>query len=286
MRTLTDTELEAAPAGLMTPAAAPAGRDDSSAQYGTIDAQLEGMEPISLDELNAQARLMTRVDRKYFVPRQLFIQLLRATENDFQVLEIAGKHRFEYRTVYFDTPDFRFFRDHVQGRRQRFKVRTRTYVDTGSSHLEVKSKGYRGQTVKQRIAHPIDRPFELTGSGQNFVASILDAEAGLSVQPQVAADDLTPVLETVYDRITLTHDEQRLTCDLDIATRSGDYSHVGPTDVLVETKSRGGVSIWDELLGQAGIREHKVSKYCVGAALLNPDLPSNPWNRTIRRYFR
>lgn len=296
MRTLTGTELEAAPAGLMTPATSPVGLDDSSAQRGSIDdssaqrgaidAQLERMEPIGLDELNAQARLMTRVDRKYFVPRQLFIQLLQATEDDFQVLEIAGKHRFEYRTVYFDTADFRFFRDHVQGRRQRFKVRTRTYVDTGSSHLEVKSKGYRGQTVKQRIVHPLDRPFELTGSGQNFVASILDSEAGLSVQPQVAANDLAPVLETVYDRITLTHDEQRLTCDLDITTRNGVRSHEGPADVLVETKSPGGVSIWDSLLQNAGIREHKVSKYCVGAALLNPELAANPWNRTIRRYFR
>ena len=86
MRTLTGTELEAAPAGLMTPATSPVGLDnssaqrgsidDSSAQRGAIDAQLERMEPIGLDELNAQARLMTRVDRKYFVPRQLFIQLL------------------------------------------------------------------------------------------------------------------------------------------------------------------------------------------------------------------
>jgi hypothetical protein len=288
MHTLSDGDGRAASAGPQTPPAdltvAPAGLE--TAELADVDAQLERMEPISLEELNAQARLMTRVDRKYFVPRQLFLQLLRATDEDFQVLEIARKHRFQYRTVYFDTPDFRFFRDHVQGRRQRFKVRTRTYVDTGSSHLEVKSKGYRGQTVKQRIAHPIDRPFELTGSGQNFVASILDAKTGLSAKPQVAASDLTPVLETVYDRITLTHDGQRLTCDLDITTRSGDHSHVGPTDVLVETKSPGGVSIWDDLLAQAGIREHRVSKYCVGAALHNPELPANPWNRTIRRYFR
>ena len=256
------------------------------ADLAAIDAQLAGMEPISLDELNAQARLMTRVDRKYFVPRELFLQLLSATEDDFKVLEIAGKHRFEYRTVYFDTPEFRFFRDHVQGRRQRFKVRTRTSVDSGTSHLEVKSKGYRGQTVKQRIAHPFDRPLELTGSGQNFVDSVLDTRTGASARPRYTAADLTPVLETVYDRVTLTHDHQRLTCDLDIEARNGRRSHGGPRDVLVETKSAGGVSIWDDLLQQAGIREHKVSKYCVGASLLNPELPANPWNRTIRRYFR
>lgn len=251
-----------------------------------IDEQLANMEPITLPELNAQARLMTRVDRKYFVPRKLFRDLLIATQEDFQVLEIAGRHRFEYRTVYFDTPEFRFFRDHVQGRRRRFKIRTRTYVDTGTCHLEVKSKGYRGQTVKQRIAHPIDRPTELTGAGQNFVDAILDTQGDVSARPRISAADLVPVLETVYDRITLTHDRQRLTCDLDIETRNGSETHEGPRDVLVETKSADGVSIWDHLLKQAGIREHKVSKYCVGASLLNPQLPANPWNRTIRHYFR
>lgn len=106
---------------------------------------------------------------------------------------------------------------------------------------------------------------ELTGSGQNFVDSVLDTRTGASARPRYTAADLTPVLETVYDRVTLTHDHQRLTCDLDIEARNGRRSHGGPRDVLVETKSAGGVSIWDDLLQQAGIREHKVSKYCVGA---------------------
>ncbi|WP_166827505.1 polyphosphate polymerase domain-containing protein [Brevibacterium limosum] len=278
MHTLADTNPENS---LATSSEGTAARD-----LAAIDAQLANMEPITLAELNAQARMMTRVDRKYFVPRELFLDLLVATEDDFQVLEIAGRHRFEYRTVYFDTPDFRFFRDHVQGRRRRFKIRTRTYVDTGTSHLEVKSKGYRGQTVKQRIIHPVDHPTELTGAGQNFVDAILDPQGGVSARPRVSAADLAPVLETVYDRITLTHDQQRLTCDLDIETRNGGETHEGPRDVLVETKSADGVSIWDHLLKQAGIREHKVSKYCVGASLLNPELPANPWNRTIRRFFR
>lgn len=247
-----------------------------------FDAQLLMLDPISLDELNTQARLMTRVDRKYFLPRELFVELLAATRDDFRVLEIDQKRRFEYRTVYFDSPDFRFFRDHVQDRRHRFKVRTRTYVDTGSCHLEVKSKGYRGQTVKQRIAHPIDSPLALTNGDTAFIDSVIGEKAGRGVH----AADLAPVLETVYDRITLCHDAQRLTCDLDIESLNDVESHMGPKDVLVETKSAGGVGIWDELLKQAGIRPHKVSKYCVGASLLYPELPSNPWSRTIRRYFR
>jgi hypothetical protein len=297
------------------------GAEDTTASGLALETQLQRLTPISLDEINAQARLMTRVDRKYFLPRGLFIDLLAATRDDFRVLEIDGKHRFEYRTAYFDTPDFRFYRDHVQERRHRFKVRTRTYVDTGTCHLEVKSKGYRGQTVKERIAHPLDSPLTLTDGDREFIDSVLggpparaggvdsggrasgdrasggrdcdgrgpgghDFGCGPSVRVRPQAADLAPVVETVYDRITLCHADQRLTCDLDIRAISGDEQHVGPSDVLVETKSPGGGGIWDGLLKQVGIRPHKVSKYCVSAALLNPQLPSNPWEQTIRRYFR
>src|SRR5699024_5190409 len=150
-----------------------AGAADTTASGLALETQLQLLTPISLDEINAQARLMTRVDRKYFLPRGLFIDLLAATRDDLRVLEIDGKHRFEYRTAYFDTPDFRFYRDHVQERRHRFKVRTRTYVDTGTCHLEVKSKGYRGQTVKERIAHPLDSPLTLTDGDREFIDSVL-----------------------------------------------------------------------------------------------------------------
>lgn len=247
-----------------------------------IDAQLQYLEPITLEEINTEARLMTRVDRKYFLPRELFSELIDATRDDFRVLTIEEKQRFMYRTVYFDSPEFRFFRDHVQRRRHRFKVRTRTYVDTGTCHLEVKSKGYRGQTVKQRIDHPIDRPRHLTSAATEFIDSIVGDTPG-RVPP---SKQLQPVLETIYDRVTLCHDGQRLTCDLDIRAINAGESHLGPQDVLVETKSEGGSGLWDQLLKEAGIRPHQVSKYCVAAALLYPELPSNPWARTIDHYFR
>src|SRR5699024_9140949 len=83
------------------------GAEDTTASGLALETQLQRLTPITLDEINAQARLMTRVDRKYFLPRGLSIDLLAATREDFRVLEIDGKHRFEYRTAYFDTPDFR-----------------------------------------------------------------------------------------------------------------------------------------------------------------------------------
>lgn len=257
-----------------TPAAVPARPSyapDTSGLYPALGAPA----PISLTELNAKAELMTRVDRKYFVPRGLFVELLEQSAGRFRVLEIGGMRVFRYRTIYFDTPSFDFFRQHAQGRRHRFKVRTRTYCESGDCRLEVKSKGYRGRTVKQRIPHARDEPDLLDRRDREFISAVTGSDSST----------LRPVLETIYHRATLCHADQRVTCDLELENLAGDRVSHGPSDVLVETKSAGGQGPLDLLLRQAGVREHSVSKYCVAASLLYPELPRNKWNRTLSRYF-
>jgi hypothetical protein len=54
---------------------------------------------------------------------------------------------------------------------------------------------------------------------------------------------------------------------------------------LVETKSTGAPTVADRLLWSAGERPVTISKFGVGMAALNPHLPANKWNRTLRRYF-
>ena len=53
--------------------------------------------------------------------------------------------------------------------------------------------------------------------------------------------------------------------------------------VIIETKSGSAPSVADKHLWRAGIRPSKISKFATGMAALNPDLPSNKWNRTIAR---
>ncbi|WP_230854391.1 VTC domain-containing protein [Arthrobacter terrae] len=78
---------------------------------------------------------------------------------DFRALEIGPRRVFEYESVYFDTPELEQFRAHRQGRRRRYKVRTRTYVDSGLCMFEVKFKGQRGQTVKHRMPYQLQDSF-------------------------------------------------------------------------------------------------------------------------------
>lgn len=254
--------------------ARPATNPDTSGLYPA----LSSLPSISLAELNAKAELMTRVDRKYFVPRALFIDLLEQSAGQFRTLEIGNIRVFRYRTTYFDTPQFDFYRQHAQGRRHRFKVRTRTYCESGDCRLEVKSKGYRGQTVKKRIPHDPESPTSLDRSDLDFIGPIIGTDPA-------TAPVLRPVLETIYRRATLCHDDQRVTCDIELENSADGVVHYGPSDVLVETKSSGAAGPLDLLLRTAGVRAHSVSKYCVAASLLYPGLPRNKWNRTLSRYF-
>ena len=50
------------------------------------------------------AELQTRVDRKYFVPADVFRRLIAELADELQVLEIDGRRTFGYESVYFDTP--------------------------------------------------------------------------------------------------------------------------------------------------------------------------------------
>ena len=64
-------------------------------------------------------------------------------------------------------------------RRRRFKLRTRSYLDTGSSYLEIKTRGARGTTVKERDEYDTARRAELTSAARGDVAAAFDGAGHL-----------------------------------------------------------------------------------------------------------
>lgn len=234
---------------------------------------------ISLAEVVAEAELQTRTDRKYLVPTALFGPLVSSLD-DHRVLEIDGQRTFRYESVYFDTEHLTSYRGAAHGRRHKFKVRTRTYLDSELCVLEVKTEGGREQTVKERITHSLSAADRLDGVACRFIEQ--------HVRLQGAARDLRPVLTTSYARTTLvdTHAGSRVTCDADLTMSQPDQHVVEMGDhVLVETKSATGAGEVDRLLWRQGVRPVTISKYCVGLAALNPGLPCNRWHRTLSRHF-
>jgi VTC domain len=90
---------------------------------------LDGFEPVSLQALDERAALLRRVDAKYAVPWEAFLELADRLRGSHQVLEIDGRRSFAYSTTYFDTPELLCFVEHVEQHLPRFKVRSRLYED-------------------------------------------------------------------------------------------------------------------------------------------------------------
>jgi hypothetical protein len=53
----------------------------------------------------------------------------------------------------------------------------------------------------------------------------------------------------------------------------------------VESKTATGSGLVDAIMVSMGVRPVRVSKYCIGVALLNRDLSANRWNRLLTRHF-
>ena len=236
---------------------------------------------ISLEDINDAAALQTRVDRKYILDRPQLSLLLSNLEDRLAALEVDGQRSFGYESVYFDTPDLECFRSAAHKRRKRFKVRTRSYVDSRTTMLEVKTKGQRSATVKTRQPHPFGSRAELDGSARRFIEQQV-CRPGL-------AETLCPVLTTRYDRITVVDldDVARITIDVGLRCISSTGVTTGLDDAfVVETKSAGPPSAADRELWAEGIRPSRISKFGTGMAALHPSLPSNKWHQTLNRHFR
>ena len=118
----------------------------------TLNATLADLETIGLDDLNERAAMLTRVDRKYALDAATASSVLSRLPEDTRVLQIAGQVSQCYASTYYDTPDMDSYLLTALKRRRRFKVRARTYLSTGASFLEVKTRGPRGLTVKKRMS--------------------------------------------------------------------------------------------------------------------------------------
>jgi len=282
---------------------APSALDTESASTAAFTPSTAHLDTISLDELAERASLLTRVDRKYLVPASDIETILAELSWQARVLEIDGRQHFDYESVYFDTPDAASYLLAAHPRRRRFKARTRSYLNSGECYLEVKTKGSRGTTAKQRLPYSFDERSTLTAAGREYITELL-ADAAVA---NVPTSQLEPVLTTRYTRTTLFVPASGSRCTIDSSLswqRTDDALHDdalhdnAPLDrqlrddelhfdntVIVETKSTGRASEVDRILWRLGHRPDRISKFGTGLAALRPELPNNRWARVLRRHF-
>jgi hypothetical protein len=227
---------------------------------------LDSFESVSLKELDS-VELQNRIDTKYILNKEQLLSLLEGIRNDQYVLEIDGCRVFNYQTIYFDTPDFQFYRDHHNGCVNRIKVRSREYVESHLSFYEIKRKLYGTRTDKQRkkiseIYHTIPQD---------------DYE--LIQYKRLAGKPIEKKLTNQFNRITLTNKAftERITIDLDVHYDNGFTQTHLPNLAVIEVK-QGKTDVFSntiQVLKKLRIHESSFSKYVIGVSLLEPSVKRN-----------
>ena len=248
----------------------------------TMDA-VDRLASVSLAQLNEQAALLTRIDRKYVIATSELDAVLTGIPG-LRVVEIDGRRSSRYESTYLDTVDLDSWTASAHQRRRRWKVRTRVYADTGECWLEVKTRGRRGATVKERLLHDGPDRLDVSATAGEWVRDRLGAAHVHDVDPR----DLVPTLHTSYLRTTMLLDAGagRVTVDRDLIWTTGHGTAEVGDVLIVETKSgtmRPGPL--DRRLWELGHRPTRISKYGTGLALLTPDLQRNRWHRVTSRHL-
>ncbi len=245
----------------------------------SFDRDLEALRPITLDQMKS-VKLMNRVDAKFLTDEATLRGVLAdAAAAGYRVLVTEGQRQSPYDSVYFDTPELRMFYDHRNKHLVRQKVRTRCYVRSGQAFLEIKRKNNHGRTNKKRTELPV-------ADMKDFSAN-QDACAYLARHSWFTQASLSPVLETLFTRITLVNPSltERLTIDTQLQFKNF-RTHLETTlqdAVVIELKQDGRArSQMRRIFLEHRIKPVRVSKYCIAVTLTDPEAISGRFKMKVK----
>ncbi len=235
---------------------------------------LKKFQPITLEEMDS-VMLMSRMDVKYYFHASILKNILEKASKYYKILEIKNQRQFQYLTTYFDTPDFRMYQDHHNGKLNRYKIRQRHYVLTGTEFFEVKHKTNKGWTLKSRIRN--DNNKYLNEITNTFLKD--NSPYSNSVLHQILVND--------FVRITLVNNiiRERATLDYGIAfsnfNEKSELPHLGVVEIKQDFRSD--KSILLNIMRDFRIKPDGISKYCIGVATLCKGLKTNMLKQKIRK---
>ena len=233
---------------------------------------LSGFNPISLDAMD-HVKLLDRIDTKYILYEDQVQECLSAISSHYSILVINGKAYHPYETLYFDTPEFNLYQMHHNGKRNRYKLRCRKYVNSGISYFEVKSKTNTDRTVKARM-QIADIPETLTEQLNQYIYKHTPG----------AFNNYVPSLRVFFDRITLVnkHANERLTVDLNLRySNNGSEMKIQNVAIVEVKQEKHSASPFRELMKMERHPINYMSKYCLGVMCLNKGLKMNNFKQKM-----
>ncbi len=214
--------------------------------------------PIHLEQMD-RVKLMNRVDTKFAFDLKILSDILPELVENYAILEINSVRTPSYQSQYFDDQNLTLYKDHHNGRTNRFKVRIRKYVESNLLFLEIKHR-FKGRTIKKRIEVD-DFKVNLTSEMNAFIS---DNKAAKSA--------LMPILENAFHRITLVNKtkNERLTLDFNLSFKRDNTTKEFKNLVIAELKQEkiDRTSPFFAAMKNRIIRPYRLSKYCLGAMAL------------------
>lgn len=229
---------------------------------------LQTFETVNLPALNQRTNWEKRNDRKFVAHVSVLDSLLQSLSAEYLLLENDGHRLWHYTTEYWDTPDRNMFYQHQRDKEHRYKIRKRRYGSEDGFWLEVKEKTPGGRTLKHRLFNPAP------GETETFIHD----------NSPYTQNELNPALFVDYERMTFLHKTlpQKITVDINLTAGNGSTSIAFNDLMILEFKSeKKEVAFAARIMKSQGLKPCSVSKYCIGMAILHPELKQNAFKPTL-----
>jgi hypothetical protein len=220
----------------------------------------------TLAEMNSVS-LMKRVDTKFILKESQLLEVLSKLYDDYKILQIDQERLMKYSTLYFDSQNKKCFKDHHNGKLNRYKIRMRKYLVSDICFLEIKKKNNLGITNKIRRQIK-DFETDLTLDSKEFITN-----------SNINNIFLEPSLYNNFSRMTFVNksEAERLTIDVDLSFSFGAKEKKFDKLVVIEIKQEGkrlNTTI-NRVLKSMSILPTNFSKYCIGISNTLDNIKSN-----------
>ena len=220
----------------------------------------------TLAEMNSVS-LMKRVDTKFILKESQLLEVLSKLYDDYKILQIDQERLMKYSTLYFDSQNKKCFKDHHNGKLNRYKIRMRKYLVSDICFLEIKKKNNLGITNKIRRQIK-DFETDLTLDSKEFITN-----------SNINNIFLEPSLYNNFSRMTFVNksEAERLTIDVDLSFSFGAKEKKFEKLVVIEVKQEGkrlNTTI-NRVLKSMSILPTNFSKYCIGISNTLDNIKSN-----------
>jgi len=244
-----------------------------------IEGVLNDYVPISLVEMD-RVSLLDRQDTKVVLPIEKLPGIIERLSPYYRVLETDGGKINQYHSLYYDTEDWESYREHHNQRKNRYKIRYRSYVDSDLNFFEIKHKTNKNRTVKTRIKTDAIK----TQLGLPESNLLID-------NTPLNPFEFKPVIWVNYKRITLVSNDytERVTIDFDIEferynTRNTPIGSPGLAIIEIKQERFNRKSVALRTLHQERIFPIRVSKYCLGVmSCYNGEIKRNGFKNKLLR---